>query len=187
MITKQLEEWIAQGKAYYTTHTHGYSGIGVIPVPSQSYIIITDIEWFPFADVDAEEEDPTIQDFLDRSIHQLELVSRKSSNSFIFRDTAAVTTDDNGDFTAINFGDPVQKDVYLVHQTEIRIRIGTVQGDPIGYTLIAIPGEPAFPIGYGTNLAVAAISGLHHEYSIANGHETTRSRGESRRNQSAPY
>lgn len=55
MITPKIEEMITAGQAEYRTYVVGASGTGNIPVPDNSFIIITDFDYWYFVD----EPEPT--------------------------------------------------------------------------------------------------------------------------------
>lgn len=51
MLYPGLERLIQKGKAQYHTFCLGASGVGTIPCPEGSFVILTDYDWFPFIDV----------------------------------------------------------------------------------------------------------------------------------------
>lgn len=169
MITNYLEKLIADGEAQYRTHVHAISGIGVIDVPEGTHVIITDFTYFPFADPEEEEDGFDAQEFINRSVHQVEFQSKTSKNNFIIRDTLQLSANNQSfpppggmRIDAIpNFGPPIKFDTYLVHGNDIRLRIGTVQlpAPQIGILAGPVFGEPPFPNGYGLDPAIIAVQG----------------------------
>lgn len=57
MLYPGLEKLIQKGKAQYHTFCIGASGVGTIPCPEGSFVILTDFDWFPFIDVPPLPED----------------------------------------------------------------------------------------------------------------------------------
>jgi len=119
MITPKLEDWILCGKAEYKQWTHGGSGVGTIPVPTKSYIVLVDLIWHPFNDFLQEIllNNPGTANFFNNiaSCKQLQLRDASKNVNFTFRDYIEFHAfTDAGLLTPTEIM-PAQKSPYQIH------------------------------------------------------------------------
>lgn len=116
MITPHLEDLIHKGFASSRTFVCGFSQSCVIPVPANKYIVIHNIIYFPFFDVDEVVPETDINNIakLRRTNKQIELRSQKSDNHFVVRDTG----------TSVIV--PVNIDTYLVHFDDVNVSLNVL-------------------------------------------------------------
>jgi hypothetical protein len=124
MITPLLEKLILNGKASFNTFVAGGSQKCILNIPNEHFIIITSIQY-----ASALKSTNTVLNQLQlNGLHkiyntQLKIFSRKSLNTFLFRDSLNIgATGDDGTGIEKYMVTPIgnQKiDTYLVHESEV--------------------------------------------------------------------
>jgi hypothetical protein len=163
MMTPELERLVLSNQAVVRTHNHGVGGVGTILVPPGRMIIITQIIWHPFVDINdtVSFKDKTF-DFSGSFLHTLKLRNKMAKYAFSFRDT----------FRTAFFNSPAKTifypenckviDTYLPF-TDGNVQIGIMKFtnfyDWIVYsdTMPTPSLEPAPAEGYGTPITPTAF------------------------------
>ena len=135
MLTERLERLIWEGKASFKTFTIGGSEKHILPVDKNSWIIITEILYFPqnngiLNDVD---------DSSDTLLTQLNVFSKKSFNSFVFRNELQFH-DHAGQHFAFP-GSPVPIDCYLIHEDNVSFSFAV--GGALSPSLVGVSQDSA--------------------------------------------
>jgi len=154
MVSYLLEKLIHEGVARYNTHVIGSSGVGRIKVREKSFLVITDFTFYHFSDTgQGGVADP--DEWLRRSVHQLDFSSEKYRNHYVIRgdvNTIMVPGSDNYSLGHSKY------DTYLLHTSDVHINIITMPGaDTWATNYSAVPGESQEfppPLGYSGLLAV---------------------------------
>lgn len=119
MITPKLEALIWEGKAAYKTFIAGGGQKCVLPIPSQHFVIITDLTYFSSMMVENTDQSNDFEFLYNTLITQVTIFSDKNFNRFLFRnnfnfvfDTQSAT---DTPFQNLPNGS-IKHDVYLIHQ-----------------------------------------------------------------------
>lgn len=142
MITPILERAILKGFASYSRASVAFSSFGVIPIPRNRIVIITDIKWYQFINPRPGFEGQNVREFLKYNEWQLKIDGKKSTNYMQYRNNftwkdmsggASFVPSLNqamaahiGGFDAYFFpepGDPIQDDVYFIAEEYIKLTI----------------------------------------------------------------
>jgi hypothetical protein len=124
MITPLLERLILNGKASFNTFVAGGGEKCILNVPNDHFIIITSIQYssaLKTSGIVLAEED-FIPLFTEKYNTQLKIFSRKSLNTFLFRDSLNISelTGVESRNTLLATPTGYQKiDTYLVHESEV--------------------------------------------------------------------
>jgi hypothetical protein len=160
MITPLLESLILQGKARFKNWSFGYSQIGRIPVSDKDTAIITGFTYFPCM---LKGQNLGVQH--NHFMQFLQIEGDKSSNDYCiknsiitskFFDPVQQTIE-----TIYSPGSPVKFDTYLVHNSDINLRLAIIL-DVAGDTINVAPpqpsaNEPAPPAGFNGLNAVDTV------------------------------
>lgn len=139
MITPNLERLILGGQAFFKVHNHAFGMFGRIPVDQGKIAIITKIIWHPFLNP---EIFPTSSitlnnDLFWNSEYQLKIDSKPGTNYYQFRNnlkytytgpipfdmSTAMTADEFVKYVALQPGEPVEFDTFLMCSDYIKLTI----------------------------------------------------------------
>jgi hypothetical protein len=131
MIPQNLISKIESGNAKLKTLVAGWGGVNFLPVPSNTYIVITDIKFFPYTDsglykFNTALSSSILKEILRSSIQQLKIYSQKSSNHFIVRwDVSFSQWVLNNLAYVLNFGgnNGITFETYLVHDSDVNFEL----------------------------------------------------------------
>jgi len=140
MITPHLEKLILEGKAAFKTYTVGGGQMHRLKVNNDSYIVIVGFTHFPYLP----REEQLAEDEQLNSITQMSVGGEKSYNNFVFRNSIHYAISLNsvgGLIKTLGFGEPVQIDTYLVHDSEVTFSFS--RGEPDGLFANATADAPA--------------------------------------------
>jgi hypothetical protein len=142
MLTATLEKLILSGNATYNTFVIGGTEKHILNVPSNRFIVITDITYF--SNLNSKDGKITfdadgIELFLTNNLNtQMKVFSNKSSNHFIFRNNININTyvDPQNLVREITyFAQPfgsTKLDTYLVHESDVSFSF-SVAGQNLDY------------------------------------------------------
>jgi hypothetical protein len=156
MITPLLERLILNGKASFNTFVAGGGEKCILNVPNEHFIIITSIQYSSALKSEIFAMNPEeIEELIKIFNTQLKIFSRKSMNTFLFRDSLNVGSTFR-DLTAQtkHFVTPIghQKiDCYLVHEDDVSFTFslaGKLNNDLVALTNSQSVGYPP-PTDYG--------------------------------------
>lgn len=157
MISHNLSDLIHQGVAKYYTFCVGATGSCRLPVPDDSYLVITDFHYHHFVDRVLLSPGVDIQEALRDCTHHIRFRSQSESYLYNVRTSFKIDFFDGFDFLMPRVPE-VSYDTYQVHTTDVHIdiwrlidfkawilNVGKLDNKTV---------EPAGPLGYGTvNLA----------------------------------
>ena len=155
MLTPELERLILKGKAEYIQFNVGVGGVTTITVPEKCYIVITDIIWTPFLDVEFFSSEESQVLFEQRAVKQLQLRSLNKNVNWIFRDSMLIVQDATGDNRSVKLDPPTQYHCFHKFTEDVRVDIVVLPGT-FNWTVDSFAvmpdgsGEEEQPNGYGT-------------------------------------
>jgi hypothetical protein len=136
MITKALDKLLLAGLANYRVHHHALGVYSRIPLPADSFAVVTDIVWNNFIDQYYQDyRDMTWREYFTFNEYELKLYSELYHTSYQFRNrlelvNASAITNFNAKMTKADFDkvilfprEPVILNTFLVHNKEIKIRV----------------------------------------------------------------
>lgn len=123
MITPILEKLILSGKASYNTHVIGGAEKCILGVDNDRFIIITDLTYFSQLNLPTDDSNLGISDLLlgklmDNLNTQLKIFSKKSNNTFLFRNNIMCSIKTVGFNNIFPIGS-VKLDTYLIHDDDV--------------------------------------------------------------------
>jgi hypothetical protein len=152
MITPILERLILEGKAVFKTHNHGASGVGTIPNPNGSTIIVTDIIYSPF--IDTNQINVSINEVFAQSavLHTLKLQAKQKIANWTFKDSFKINVNADGEYFTTP-EPPTVLNTFFVATDDIQINIKAFKTASQFETVIDfVPDETneiKYPLGYG--------------------------------------
>jgi len=160
MITPKLEELILCGRAFFKTAVVGGSKT-TINIDNDRFIIITDITYLPYFDVQI-----APQDFNSHANMQLNIYGEKGFNHYIFanqRPSSYYYFDGTSDLSTYvkNAREPQKIDCYLLHTTQVGFSfILNPTNLPVTALGVAPAPNPGFapPLDYGKDGDPGAIN-----------------------------
>lgn len=174
MITPRIEKALISGLAKFHTFMMGYTGVAKIIVPARHFIIITDVQIYPFTDLEGTLENATLPgstaiDY--RSTHVLDFFSGSSRNGIIFRNNYEVNRFPAqippGDVYIKN-SEPVHFDTFFVHQQNVYLSILCKDffgaGSSTVFKTLVKTQLPGQPVSYGTVLQVMTENNDRDQY-----------------------
>lgn len=133
MITPILERLILQGKARYNVHNHNFASYGKLVVPNKNMIVITDIIYYPFVNVNKLSD--TWRDVM-AYYNEIQLVLESENNKSVYNFKNALEVTVLRDMPAnplnTNFGTgdvfiqpkpPIILNTFLTNLQDIKIRV----------------------------------------------------------------
>lgn len=153
MLSNNLSDLIHQGVAKYYTFCVGTTGSCRLPVPDDSFIVITDFTFHHF--VDRNQLLPfDIQNALKNCVHHLRFKSQSDNYLYNIRSAFRMEFFDGIDFLMPLGESSVSYDTYQVHTTDVHIDIWRLTDFTAWMVEISKLAnktvEPAGPTGYGT-------------------------------------
>ena len=124
MVTPHLEKLILSGKASYNTFVIGGSEKQVLNVSNDRFIIITDLTYFsqlnlPDRISNLGLSETGLNSLMKRLNTQLRVFSRKSNNTFLFRNQINVTANLSGTSHDVFPIGSVKLDTFLIHDQDV--------------------------------------------------------------------
>jgi len=153
MITQNLVELIESGQAQYKNWIIGATGSSRIPVPKNSYIVITDFTYHHFIDRDVLTDPIIISQILTNAIHNLSFTSYGQKYIYGIRTVFDIIFND-GIQLIMPKVPSTHYDTYQVHKTDVHVDIWRIPNfnlwSPSFSKLDDKTTEAAGPTGYGT-------------------------------------
>jgi len=124
MITPHLEKLILCGKASYNTYVIGGSEKCILNVANDRFIIITDLTYFSQLNLPNEVNnlnmnEANLQILVNNLNTQLKIFSRKSNNTFLFRNQIEIATNLTSTAHDVFPVGSVKLDTFLIHDQDV--------------------------------------------------------------------
>lgn len=148
MITPILERLLLTGRAVKRNKVHGMSAAGVIRCPEDRFIIVTEINYFPFVDQDARGADALF--------YQMNLKSKENNQNYVFKNWFS---SDIADVPATTANGVIKIDCFDIFKSDCVIGITRVSDVSIATdvqfsALNPQAQQPFPPYGYGISTPV---------------------------------
>lgn len=182
MLTPTLEKLVLSGNATYNTFVVGGTEKHILNVPSNRFIIITDITYFSqlqTSDGNAHITRNQIENELLPQLNtQLKVFSNKSVNNFVFRNnfniapTSFLPGANANNFFFVTPTGSVKLDTYLIHESDVSFTFSLAKGevdvlrDKTPVKSIAYP--PPFDYGKGDAALDVRLIGQDSDYRFQN-------------------
>ena len=164
MITPHLEKLILCGKASYNTYVIGGAEKCILNVANDRFIIITDLTYFSQLNLDEgvsniNMSEANLQILVNNLNTQLKIFSRKSNNTFLFRNQIEIATNLTSTAHDVFPIGSVKLDTFLIHDQDVSFTFSK-NGSNAALTTAISPsgsiGNPP-PFDYGTQGQTGAI------------------------------
>ena len=124
MITPHLEKLILCGKASYNTYVIGGAQKCILNVANDRFIIITDLTYFSQLNLDDDVSninmsEANLQILVNNLNTQLKIFSRKSNNTFLFRNQIEIATNLTSPAHDVFPVGSVKLDTFLIHDQDV--------------------------------------------------------------------
>lgn len=156
MITPAIERALISGKARLATFLLNTTAVGLIKVPANCFIIITDVIAHPFSSIKANMDTVTPAQCDKRGTHVIEFTNQDTGRvGFIFRNTPIVYRDSVYELGSVGNSPAIKFDTYLVRDKDVYVQVGCVTGIAGAKSFSFVPLEPRTqnpppPKGYGS-------------------------------------
>lgn len=177
MITPHLEKLILCGKASYNTYVIGGAEKCILNVANDRFIIITDLTYFSQLNLNNDVSNLNMSEgnlqILVKNLNtQLKIFSRKSNNTFLFRNQIEISTNLTSTTHDVFPVGSVKLDTFLIHDQDVSFTFSKNGSNAALVTALSpsqsIGNQPPFDYGLQGEVGALPVSILRGDATFQN-------------------